>query len=109
MTVKTAMKKLKNRKGETLVETLVAVLVFSLSSVLMYSMAAAANDINQTAREADKVFQQQIVDVEQAAGAKSSGSISVNLVKSPGGTSKSMGSISVDVYKNGDLYAFYVP
>lgn len=108
--MKNAMKKLKNRRGETLVETLVAVLVFTLSSVLMYSMAAAANNINQTARAADEVFQQQIVDVEQAAGTQSSGSVSVSLVKSPGSnTSKNMGSVNVDVYKSGDLCAYYVP
>lgn len=99
--MKTAMKKLKNRKGETLMETLVAILVFTLSSVLLYSMASTATDINRTARQDDKQFQEQVVAVEQAKGSKTTGTVSITI--GSGSTN-----VNVDVYRSGDLYAYYV-
>lgn len=118
--MKTAMKKLKNRKGETLIESMIAILVFTLSSVMLYTMATAASDINLTAKKADKDFQAQVVGVEQGktvkddSGAtvvsKSSGKVSVSITKSPAyGVAKDMGSVTVDVYKSDDLCAYYVP
>ena len=107
--MKTLLKKMKNRRGETLIESLVAILAFTLSSLVMYSMVTAASDVNRKASEADKDFREQLVVVEQAQGAGTSSKITLNLTKSPADTrTKNLGTVDVAVYKSDDLYAYYV-
>ena len=60
------IKKLKGRAGETLVESIAAILVFTLSSIALLSMISAAADINRTAKTADKEYREQMVYVEKA-------------------------------------------
>lgn len=60
------MKKLLNNKGESLVESLVAILIFTLSSILLYTMLSTATNLNRAAKEADEAHQQQMIYAEQA-------------------------------------------
>lgn len=107
--VKSGFRKLKNRRGESLVEALVAILAFTLSSLLMYSMVTTAADINRTARKEDEAFQKQVKIVEEAQGVPTYDKVSVSLTESPGyNNSKSMGEVEVAVYKGEDLTAYYV-
>ena len=46
--------KLASRRGETLTETLVAILVVALSSVILATMIGAASRMNKTAMEKDE-------------------------------------------------------
>ena len=46
------MKKLlRDQRGETLVEVLAAILIFTLSSIILYSMVTSASKVNLKARE----------------------------------------------------------
>lgn len=60
------MKKLLNKKGESLVESLSAILIFTLSSIMLYTMLTTAVDLNRTAKEADEAHAQQMIYAEQA-------------------------------------------
>ena len=51
------LKKLKSRAGETLVETLFAILIATFASVLLASATSTAMELNRQARERDKVTQ----------------------------------------------------
>ena len=84
------MKKLKNQKGETLVETLVSLLIIVLVFVFLTGSAVAAAKIN-----ADVSF--------RYSDAQSEGSAQLRL----SGRSGQTGSTSVEVYQEND-YRYYV-
>ena len=52
--------RLRSRCGETLVEAMISILVFTLSSVLLFSMITAATNINKATRDADAERQAQL-------------------------------------------------
>lgn len=65
------LKKLRARSGETLTETLCAVLVMSLSSVLLATMISAASHMNATALEKDSALYSELTTAEERSAAKS--------------------------------------
>ena len=62
------MKKLLNKKGESLVESLVSILIFTLSSIMLYTMLSTATEMNRKVKEISKAYQEQMVYAEQAEG-----------------------------------------
>ena len=61
------MKKLLcDRKGETLVEVLAAILIFTLSSIILYSMVTSASKVNLKTRETFDAIGEQMAVVEHA-------------------------------------------
>lgn len=104
------IQKLKNKAGESLLESLVAILVFTMSSIVLYSMVTAAANINTVAKEADRANQEQMLVAEQGEGSGTNGTISFTLTKAGNTTvNRSMGTTNVKIYGgNGDLYAYYV-
>lgn len=108
--MKAVFKKLKSRRGETLIESLVAILAFAISSVVMYAMVTSAAEMNYTARKADQEFQNKVVIAEEAKGAGRAETVSMTLTRSPAASqSKNMGEIDVRVYgETNGLYAYYV-
>lgn len=64
--MKKIIRKLKSKAGESLVESMAAILIFTLSSIALLSMISASADINRTAKVADQQFQEQMVYVEKA-------------------------------------------
>lgn len=60
------IRKLKSKAGESLVESMAAILIFTLSSIALLSMISASADVNRTAKVADQQFQEQMVYVEKA-------------------------------------------
>ena len=105
--MKKIMKKLRSRRGESLVEVLCAILIFTLSSVGMYSMVMAANNINATAKEADRAFQQQMEIVEKADTAGVDGEVVMTITKSGTNTVVAQMTVDVDLYQTEDLYSYY--
>lgn len=107
--MKAVFRKLKTRRGETLIESLVAILAFAISTVVMYSMVTAAMNMNYNAREADKAFQNKVKTAEQAQGSGRSGTVTLTLTQSPANSQdKKMGEVVVKVYGDTDgLYAYY--
>ena len=65
--MKKAMKRLRSKHGETLVETMAAILVFTLSSVMLFSMLTSASNINATVQEAQADNEADIQVIEQQA------------------------------------------
>lgn len=62
--MKKLLKRLHDRRGETLVETMVAILIFTLSSIMLFSMATSATRLNQTVKDAKAVYEEQLLVVE---------------------------------------------
>lgn len=48
--------KLRNNKGETLVEVLASIVIATLSVALLFSYIMASSDMDKTAREADEPY-----------------------------------------------------
>lgn len=104
--------KLTSRRGETLTETLAAILVISLSSVVLASMLGAASRMNATAIARDKALYAAVskADTMQAAAA-SPGKVAVTI----GGAGITFGSDTPtskvtyysDKEPDGTLYAYH--
>jgi len=99
------IKRLKSKAGETLVESMAAILIFTFASIIMLSMVSSAADINTAAKEADREFYEQMVTVEKAEGAGTAVNINFSIKDS---TSTLSGSASATMYGNADtLHAYY--
>lgn len=59
------LRKLQSKKGETLVETIAAILVLSLASAAFAALIMSATKINSTAAEIDKAYYQALETVEK--------------------------------------------
>ena len=108
--VKSVFRKLKSRVGESLLESLFAILIFTLCSVMLYTLVTASANITQIAKQEDEEYQSQLAEAEQGQGAGKSSSITLTLTKSGNDdTNKSMGKVNVKVYgdTSDGLYAYY--
>lgn len=108
------LKKLKSKAGESLVETLCAIMIFTMASVVLFSLVSAAADINGKAKQKDQENQQNLLAVERGQYAVANGSATVTFTIEVPGTSgnrtEQIAQVPVDVYggKNGGLYAYFV-
>lgn len=75
--MKNIFRKLKSKAGESLIESLAAILIFTMASIVMYSMVTTAADINMTARELDRKNQTQMVAIEKGDKDAKSGTATV--------------------------------
>ena len=101
------MKKLKSKKGETLIESMASVLIFTLSSILLLTMISSANRMNEAAKRESEDYQEQLLYTEKAAASAGAPDARVITVTIDGETA---GTIPVNVYsrgKDGDLYSFF--
>ena len=78
------MKKLKNQKGETLVETLVSLLIIVLVFVFLTGSAVAAAKINAKIRDTDVSFRYSDAQSDGNAQLRLSGSTSVEVYQENG-------------------------
>lgn len=94
--------RMKRKSGETLIESLVSILIFTCASIIMLTMITAAGDINRRAKDADRAHFSQMTAAEMAEGeAVANGTVTFTV----NGVSES---VCVDVYGQGtDLYAYY--
>lgn len=101
--MKQIIRKFRSRAGESLVESLVAILIFTLASIVMYTMVTTAADINMTAKEADRDIQAQLVVAEQAETVTSTGKITISL------GSTSVMEVDVNIYGDAEstLYSYF--
>ena len=111
----TAMfRKLKSKAGESLVESLAAILIFTMASVVMFPMISAANDINGKAKVKDAENQANLIAVEKGEEEYKSGDGTVTFtiqVSGTGGTTTTqpIADVDVDVYGSTDtLYAYFM-
>ena len=82
--MKAIAKKLRSKAGESLVESLAAVLIFTLASIGLFSMIQASNNINRTAREKDAFIQEQMISTEKADTALDTGTAAFTIKKQDG-------------------------
>lgn len=106
--MKVFIKKLKSKVGESLIESLCAILIFTMASVVLFSMVSVAGDINGKAKEMDRENQQHLIAVESANDAARNGSAEfVFRLKDDEGTV--VAKVNADIYggKDGSLYAYF--
>lgn len=99
-------RKLKNKAGESLIESLAAILIFTMASLVMYTMVTTAADLNRTAKEMDETNQQHMIAVEKGLPEAQNGSAIITF--SLGSTE--IAQTQVDVYggQDGSLYTYFV-
>lgn len=105
--MKQVFRKLKQKAGETLVEVLCAILIFTLSSVGMYSMVMTANNINAEAKKKDQEIQQQMIVCEKGDGQSTSGTVTMIITNGRGNATTVI--VPVEIYGNidGELYSYF--
>ena len=107
------MKKLKNKKGESLIESLAAILIFTLSSILLFSMLSTAAKLNRAVKDADEAHQQQMIHAEQAISPSTSNqnkTVTISFVSN--GTATPLFTFrNVNIYQMHDdaLYSYALP
>ena len=103
--MKNLLKKLKSKVGESLVESLAAILIFTMASIVLYTMVTTSADLNAKTKAMDAKNQADLVAVEKGDPASQNGSGTVTF--SVGGKTKT---VSVDIYggKDGSLFAYFV-
>ena len=104
--MKKLFSRLRNARGETLVEALVSILIFTLSSILLFSMLVSASNINRAARAADADRQSQLNFAEAETATDLPASVSISC---PGLYSGSTQTVSVYISRQapGALYSYY--
>ena len=99
----TIFNRLASRRGESLIESMVAILVFTFASIIMLTMITSAVNINQVAKDADQAYFEQMTAIEAKGGTPSSGN---NEFSFSNGRLKE--TVSVAVYGAADgLHAYY--
>lgn len=93
------LKKLKSRRGETLVELLVSMAILTLSICFMVTMIMLSTKFDEQARNADKAYRDALDAVENYEGTETPGTVKL-VPDSIAGTSEQ--SITVKVYSSAD-------
>lgn len=96
------MKKLRDDRGETLVEVLAAILVASLSVALLFSCVMASSDLDVKAKSVDEDYYQALSAADGQEGASSSGQVTISS-KDKENVSKDM---TIDIYGGEGLYSY---
>ena len=104
--MKNILRKLKSKAGESLIESMAAILIFTMASIVMYSMVTTAADINRTAKEMDETNQQHMIAVEKGLPDAKNGSAIITF--SLGSTE--IAQTQVDIYGGQDdsLFTYFV-
>ena len=104
--MKNILRKLKSKAGESLIESMAAILIFTMASIVMYSMVTTAADINRTAKEMDETNQQHMIAVEKGLPEAQNGSAIITF--SLGSTE--IAQTQVDIYGGQDdsLFTYFV-
>ena len=104
--MKTLLRKLKSKAGESLIESLAAILIFTMASIVMYTMVTTAGDLNRTAKEMDNANQQHMIAVEKGLPDAKNGSAVITF--SLGSTE--IAQTQVDIYGGEDdsLFTYFI-
>ena len=95
------MKKLKQNKGETLMEALISLAIAVLAVSLVASAALAAANINKNTRLADRRLAEELEAAETYSATHTSKTLKIDGI---GATTQE---ITVDVYGDGSNFASY--
>ena len=101
------VKRLRSSVGETLVESMAAILIFTFGSIILYSFVSSSVDINRQAKELEANYKTQMNLVEQGQGTLSDSSVALTYGNSQNPTDQ----VPVTVCVGGQekpLYAYFV-
>ena len=104
--MKSIFHKLRSKAGESLVESLAAILIFTMASIVMFSLVSAAGDINRTAKQMDAENQAHMVAVEKGEPEATNGTAVITFTMG----SKEIAKETVDIYggTDGSLYTYFL-
>lgn len=110
--MKKMIQRLKASCGETLIETLAAILVFTLSSVILLSMSTTAADINRKNQQLAEQNETQLQYAEKGpdySAPAATATVSFTLVDKTGTTHELSRSTQVNIYRESDdaLYSYF--
>lgn len=105
------LRRLHSKAGESLIESMAAILIFTMGSIIMLSMVSTAADINTKAKAADISYNKQIVAAEMTSDdARVAGDCIATISISKGGSTISE-TIPVEIFchpeETDPLYTFY--
>ena len=104
--MKAILHKLKSKAGESLVETLAAILIFTMASIIMYSMVTTAGDINMTAKQMDAKNQEHMVAVEKGKPEAKNGSAVITFTMN--GTQIAQSTVDIYGGTNDSLFTYFL-
>jgi len=106
--MKTLLTRLKSTRGETLIESMIAILIFTFASILFLTLVTSAANINIRVNEADESFQAQQLAVE--IGGEDTTVATVVLADTTGNELLKNENYVVTTAEGDDaLYAYYLP
>lgn len=106
--MKKILNRLNSRRGETLLETLVATLIFTFGSIIMLSMISSAAKINDAARRADQKFYADMTIVEMATySSEATTSLSFSIRDSLSSPLSDSANVYIAGTPGNGLYAYY--
>jgi len=103
--------RLRGKKGESLIESMAAILIFTFASIIMLTMVTASANINAEAKKAESKYQEQLLIAEKAEGDSLSNPTNAegkyHIAFSIDGAAPT--NVCVDVYAkdSNSLYAYY--
>lgn len=97
------MKKLKDSRGETLVEVLASILIASLAIALLFSCVTASSNMDRRAGEADGSHYAGLSAAEARTGDPALEGVEVK-IENAGNSGK--GKLTVDIYGASGLYSY---
>ena len=97
------MKKLRNSRGETLIEVLASILIAALSVALLFGCVMASSNISTQARAADSGYYEGFIKAEKQATPILPAPTGVVTVK---GDSESLATPTVEIYGDNGVYSY---
>ncbi len=95
------LKRLKSKRGESLAEILIAVLIAALGCMLIATMFVSAFSLNKQASDMDDAFYQSMSDTEKVYESNSSGSGKIVINEDDGVDNDGGLEVDVDIYGEG--------
>lgn len=95
------MKKLRDSRGETLVEVLASILIASLSVALLFGCVMASTNMDRDAKKLDKEHYEALTAAEARSGTGTPGT-----VKLQNKENSMEGSLSIEIYGDTGLYSY---
>ncbi len=98
-------RKLRDSRGETLVELLASILIAALSVALLFTCCMAAAEMGRETRAADQKYYEVLTAAEKQDGPAESAAVTVEKA----GTSAASKSIEVGLYGGEGMYSYRLP
>lgn len=95
------MKKLRDSRGETLVEVLASILIASLSVALLFGCVMASSNMDRDAKKLDKEHYKALTAAEVQSGTGISGTVELQNIKN-----SEKGSLSIEIFGGAGLYSY---